>query len=378
MTTTTRPTTSTGTMTNTGTRKVLATLFAVALSPAMANAEPTDQERRLQAAHVARAVALLEQGDVPQAIAELDQALTLDPGDWRAWHNRGVAYRRAARNAEAIEDFSRALRIEPRRVESWNGRGVARQAEGDHGGATADFDAALRVNPRSVAALNNRGVSWRALGDTGRALADFDRALELSPRYATGLANRGATWRSAGNWARARKDLDAAIAVDSSLALAYFNRATLELAQDRPERAIADFAAAAMRQPDGEAELWLFLARKRAGENAAARLSGFVESQAGSWQALIGRHLLGHISASELLLAARKGTAVEREGRICEAWFFAAESSLLRGDEGAAVTRLGQVVDSCPDGYAELDHAIVELRRINHAQRMGRDLRVAR
>lgn len=318
-----------------------------------------------QPAFVARATALLEQGKVPRALADLDTAVELDPRDPRAWHNRGVANRKSGRTARAIEDFGEAIRLSPQLRDSWNGRGAARQAQGDHQAAISDFDFALKLDARSAVVLNNRGVSWRALGDTDRALADFNQAVEINPRYAIGLANRGATWRSAREFSKARADLDAAIAIDPALGMAYFNRGVLELGELHLPQAIADLSAAADLKSDGTAELWLYLARSRAGEDASPRLARAIERLTpGAWSAEIALHLLGRIDATELIRLAAAGVQAERDGRRCEARFFMGERWLLAGKTDLAAQELASVVATCPKGFVELDQASIDLARL--------------
>ena len=76
------------------------------------------------------------------ALADLDRVIELDPRDRHAWHNRGVANRKAGRTLRAIPDFRKALRLNPRRRDSWDGRGAAEHAQADHEGSIGDFDAA--------------------------------------------------------------------------------------------------------------------------------------------------------------------------------------------------------------------------------------------
>ena len=311
---------------------------------------------------VARASALLEQGNVPGALADLDSAIALDPRDPLVWHNRGVANRKAGRTTRAIRDFSEALRLDPSLREAWNGRGAAHQAQEDHRAAIADFDAALRLDAQSSNALNNRGISWRALGNVKQALADFDRALELNPRYAVALANRGATLRSVGQLQRARMDLDAAIAADPTLGVAYFNRGVLELRESHLEQSIADLSAAADRQSDGYAELWLYLVRSRMGEDPSPRLARSMEHLTiGQWPQPIALYLLGRVDKGELFRKAGLGTARERKSRQCEAQFFFGEQMLVQRRTSLAIEALRVAVATCPEGYVEKDHATAEL-----------------
>ena len=59
------------------------------------------------------ATALLEIGQHERALAELDQALTLDPRHVVSWNNRGNALVAMNRLEEAVESYTRALGVDP-------------------------------------------------------------------------------------------------------------------------------------------------------------------------------------------------------------------------------------------------------------------------
>ena len=60
-------------------------------------------------------------------------------------------------------------------------RGLARGAKGDVDGAIADSSKAIELNPTNAEAHVNRGVAKLAKGEAGGAIADFTRAIELKP-----------------------------------------------------------------------------------------------------------------------------------------------------------------------------------------------------
>jgi tetratricopeptide (TPR) repeat protein len=58
---------------------------------------------------------LLEDGDIPGAVARFELAIRLDPDYPEAHHNLGVAYRRAGLRADAVRELRRATGLERRR-----------------------------------------------------------------------------------------------------------------------------------------------------------------------------------------------------------------------------------------------------------------------
>jgi protein O-GlcNAc transferase len=90
------------------------------------------------------------------AAKDLEQAITIDPRDFAAWHNYGdVNYQSG--------DF-------------W--------PSGDHSNARRAlnaFDRALALNPKSARTYMGRGWVYQDLDDVAHANADFQKALQLDP-----------------------------------------------------------------------------------------------------------------------------------------------------------------------------------------------------
>ena len=99
-------------------------------------------------AYALRGLAYLDRGDIPHAIGDLDQAVTLAPDFAPAYQNRGNAW----------------------------------YARGNYGKALADYDAAIALDPDTASPYVNRGTVRRDLGYMSGALADFDKAIGLDPR----------------------------------------------------------------------------------------------------------------------------------------------------------------------------------------------------
>lgn len=162
-------------------------------------------------------------------------------------------------------------------------------------------------------------------------MAGYERNITLAnefmrqyPVVILGMSLRGTSFFLGGNFAQAAEDLRVASAAGSP--------------RDR---------------------IWLFLARARLGEGAAAELAaGQDMTKPGGWPAPAIDMFLGRRTPAQMRSAA------VRAGRACEGLFFAAQWHLLRGDDAGAVAVYRETLDACPAGETEYDYAITELVRL--------------
>ncbi|NMG09484.1 tetratricopeptide repeat-containing serine protease family protein [Brasilonema sp. UFV-L1] len=127
------------------------------------------------------------------AIADLSEAIRLNPNYALAYYNRGNVRRELGDKQAAIADYNQALRINPNYTDAYYGRGYVRSDLGDKQGAIADYNQALRINPNYANIYQNRGNARADLGDKQGAITDYSQALQINPNYANAYYNRGVT-----------------------------------------------------------------------------------------------------------------------------------------------------------------------------------------
>ncbi|MGH9934724.1 MAG: tetratricopeptide repeat protein [Blastocatellia bacterium] len=214
-----------------------------------------------------RGVARYLQGNLEGALRDFDRAIdiatTISPGAYASNHvgsifpepaviryNRGVTRYDLRDWDGAIADLDEALMLNPLRVMAWIKRGNARFNKGDLDDAINDYNQALRLDPRSVVALNNRGLAWQNKGKLDAALSDYARALELDPRLTVALNNRAGIKHDRGDLRGALNDYNRAIEIDPKLALLYCNRGVTRKALGDLKGALADYNEAIRLNPD--------------------------------------------------------------------------------------------------------------------------------
>jgi len=130
--------------------------------------------------YAVRGSLLLEAGRVAPALADLEQAVRLDPDDVEALTNRAQAYRRFGRIEQALADLDRALEINPDLPAALFNRGTMRYGTGDYQGALEDFHRCIALDPHLPGPYFNRASVRDVLGDKEAAIADLDRFLRIS------------------------------------------------------------------------------------------------------------------------------------------------------------------------------------------------------
>ena len=183
------------------------------------------------------------------ALAALERAAQLLPGDAEAHANLGAALHDRARWAEALTSLERALALAPGTPQVLIDTGNALRSLGRAREALARYREALRGDPRSAEAHNNLGNACLELGEAEDAVAAYGRALELRPDAAQIHCNRGNALRQLGRFDEAQVASERAIALDPALAMAHNNLGLCLVARGERTRAAASYREAVRLSP---------------------------------------------------------------------------------------------------------------------------------
>ncbi len=133
---------------------------------------------------ILRAEFLRSQGRHEDALAVLDQALKLNPGQAGAWAAKGRALAGLGRGEEALSALGRALEISPRDAGIWQEKGAVLRKLGLVPEAVDSYDRALEIHPGQADTWSMRGVALADLGRYEDALVSLGRALQIDPANA--------------------------------------------------------------------------------------------------------------------------------------------------------------------------------------------------
>jgi tetratricopeptide (TPR) repeat protein len=166
-----------------------------------------------------------------EAIQEFSTAIRLDPRYQHAYFMRAHVYEQVQEFQKSLADLNQAILINPIFISAYINRGILKANKlNDNQGALKDFDQAISINPIFASAYGNRGIlKANKLNDNQGALEDYDKAISISPKYASAYYNRAnLKVKKLNNNQGALEDYDKAISINPKYAHAYGNRGFLK------------------------------------------------------------------------------------------------------------------------------------------------------
>ena len=204
--------------------------------------------------------------------------------------------------------------------------------QGRYAEAVSVYDTMLARDTTTPADFNGRGFAYAQLGEYDRAIADFGRALALRPDYGQAAINRGRIFFYLGRFREAITDMERALPKDSTNAYV---------------------------------PLWLYLAKRRAGEGDTTELARQLRvTDTVAWPAPVGKYYLGRISRDSMIHASLAVDPRVKHDQRCAASFFLAQEAMFKHDSSVARTLFTEARDGCPHDWTEYRSAVKEVERL--------------
>jgi tetratricopeptide (TPR) repeat protein len=214
----------------------------------------------------------LEAGQIPSALAHLEQANRMRPGEAQVLTNLGDAYAALGKNNRAAEYYREAMRAEPKYLKAPIQLATLLQKTGKILEAMEGYRAVLREAPNSVSANYNLGLLLAGREDYQNAIAHYETALGTRPddpqihdALATALARSGQMEEAETHWRRA-------VELDQKFVAARINLGVLLAMQNRIGEAIPFWQQAVTLEPkNAQAHFYLGQAFAATKQNALAK-----------------------------------------------------------------------------------------------------------
>ncbi len=151
----------------------------------------------------ALALVYTELGNVDEAVAAYEYAISISPETEYLWNNLGQLLSKNERNVEAINAFNKALVSFPRDFLSWNGLGQVYLKLGAYQNAISAFDKALEISPNYDYSWEGIGKAYLESAQLEKAEESLRKAVELNPHLTD-------AWESLGKcFIQHKRDVDA-------------------------------------------------------------------------------------------------------------------------------------------------------------------------
>jgi tetratricopeptide (TPR) repeat protein len=158
-------------------------------------------------AYVMRAeIEMHHKRDYKAALADMDQAITLEPHYAGYFINRAFMKYNLDDYFGAMSDYNYAVDLDPTNVTAHFNRGLLRTEVSDNNKAIEDFTYVLRSQPDNFMARYNRALLYQKTGQYKRAVRDFDVVLKKYPKFEAGIYARAESRRLAGDMKGAEHD----------------------------------------------------------------------------------------------------------------------------------------------------------------------------
>jgi tetratricopeptide (TPR) repeat protein len=162
----------------------------------------------------------------------------------RSYRNRGVAYYRLGRYPDALADFEKAIELDPGSAKAWMLRGTVWMLTGHSSKALADFDISLKLEPENAEVLGRRCVVRMRLRQLEEALADCNRAAELAPGDLDSHISLGMVQALRGATVEAERHYRRALEIEPGAGFAHYQYGVLLRGLGRMDEAQREMSAA--------------------------------------------------------------------------------------------------------------------------------------
>lgn len=192
--------------------------------------------------YLGRAKLRLAQADTVAASADIDRALEINPNAFNGYLMRAaIAIDQQKDYEQALADMNKALTLQPRLTGLYINRAFLRYQLNDYFGAMADYDYALEMEPFNTVALFNRSLLLMEVNDNDLAIKDLNNILKITPDDYRARFNRAVVNANKLDYDAAIADIGMVIDRFPEFSSAYYLRSEYYRNKNNLQKAKADY-----------------------------------------------------------------------------------------------------------------------------------------
>jgi tetratricopeptide (TPR) repeat protein len=193
--------------------------------------------------------ALLQKGQVDDAVAQYQKAVEIYPNYQEAHGNLGLALFQKGQVDDAVAQYQKAVEINPNYVQAHYNLGVALFQKGQVDDAVAQYQRAVEIDPNFAAAHIDLGNAFFQKGHLEEAIAQFQKAVEINPE-AEAHYDLGNALLQKGHLDEAITQCQRALEIKPNYAEAHYNLGVALAQKGQLDEAIMQFQEVLRLKPD--------------------------------------------------------------------------------------------------------------------------------
>ena len=169
----------------------------------------------------------MEEGNNPEALAHINNAISLDANNYKAWYNKGVLLMRKGDAAGALSALNNAIRLKDYSKALFT-RALLYQQTGNYNAALPDIKRVLQQEPGNARAHYIYADCVEQQGNAGAALDAYTKAITLNDDEPLFYLRRGLVQAKLGRNKEGIRDMSHAIKQNPSYAEAWYWRGMIK------------------------------------------------------------------------------------------------------------------------------------------------------
>ncbi|CAN7557387.1 tetratricopeptide repeat protein [Bradyrhizobium sp. LjRoot220] len=200
--------------------------------------------------HLNRADSLKGLKQYDRALADTSTAIRLMPKSYTPYHYRGYIWKEQAEYQRAIEEFSTAIKYSDQVSDLYYQRAGSYFAMHEYRKAIDDYGSAIKLDPKNTAPVYERLSAFNVLEEYDVVVQGTKLLLEKDPKDAKALNTRALAYIGMKQFDHAIVDLEAALSLDPKNGMYQVNKSSILREMGRIDEAIALLSSVVFESPN--------------------------------------------------------------------------------------------------------------------------------